>query len=166
MIEKIAGVCINFCLYDITIAQILRLDHRFGDYRIFDIRMDNGLWRKVERVRMILPSSPGDWKPTKQKQVWTGIGFGLGHTVDMPRLMCHILFPDSSLDCPGGINMTNILYWNNLLGIKCHRYHLGMTHCALLVSNWGVDLQDWLFRGSNHLRWQRIHGLLCPKCTS
>lgn len=43
MIEKIAGVCINFCLYDITIAQILRLDHRFGDYRIFDIRMDNGL---------------------------------------------------------------------------------------------------------------------------
>lgn len=47
--------------------------------------------------------------------------------------------------------MTNILYWNKLLGMKCHRYHLGMTHYALLVGNWGVDLEDWLFKVSNHL---------------
>ena len=47
--------------------------------------------------------------------------------------------------------MTNKLHWHKLLRIKCHRYHLSMTHYALLISNWGADLEDWLFKGSNHL---------------
>lgn len=117
--------------------------------------MDNCLWEKgVEDFAL---SSPGDWEAINTShQAGAGLGwnrFGFGHTVDMPKLMQHILFPDSSWDCPRGITMTNISYWNHPLGIKCHRYHLRMTHHALLLSKWGVDWKDCLLKGSNHLRY-------------